>query len=140
MASVNYTKFLTTDLDSDGLSELFVLRPGETETDNGAVEVYSMKSGAVERFNESVMSAPAHNLKRLIVGLLYTYIGLVLFLTGVNVGFMPIGYKIGFELAKTNMNNTTKSVLLKTLNSILKMLHPFMPYVTEEIYQKLPIK
>jgi len=44
------------------------------------------------------------------------------------------------ELAKTNMNNTTKSVLLKTLTSILKMLHPFMPYVTEEIYQKLPIK
>ncbi len=43
------------------------------------------------------------------------------------------------ELAKTNMNNTTKSVLLKTLTAILKMLHPFMPYVTEEIYQKLPI-
>ncbi|MBE6151660.1 MAG: valine--tRNA ligase [Firmicutes bacterium] len=44
------------------------------------------------------------------------------------------------ELAKTNMNNTTKSVLLKVLTSILKMLHPFMPYVTEEIYGKLPIK
>ena len=44
------------------------------------------------------------------------------------------------ELAKTNMNNTTKSVLLKTLTSILKMLHPFMPYVTEEIYSMLPIK
>ena len=44
------------------------------------------------------------------------------------------------ELAKTNINNATKSVLLKTLTSILKMLHPFMPYVTEEIYQKLPIK
>ena len=44
------------------------------------------------------------------------------------------------ELAKTNMNNTTKSVLLKTLTAILKMLHPFMPYVTEEIYSMLPIK
>jgi len=44
------------------------------------------------------------------------------------------------ELAKTNMNDTTKSVLLKTLTSILKMLHPFMPYVTEEIYGMLPIK
>ena len=31
-----------------------------------------------------------------------TYIGLVLFLTGVNVGFMPIGYKLGASLAKTN--------------------------------------
>ena len=38
------------------------------------------------------------------------------------------------------MNDTTKSVLLYTLTSILKMLHPFMPYVTDEIYNKLPIR
>ena len=42
------------------------------------------------------------------------------------------------ELSKLNMNNTTKTVLVKTLKSVLKMLHPFMPYVTEEIYTKLP--
>ena len=42
------------------------------------------------------------------------------------------------ELAKTNMNNQTKNVLLLVLKNILKMLHPFMPYVTEEIYSKLP--
>jgi len=44
------------------------------------------------------------------------------------------------ELSKFNINNTTKSVLLKVLTDILKMMHPFMPYVTEEIYTKLPIK
>ena len=44
------------------------------------------------------------------------------------------------ELAKSNMNNTTKSVLFKVLTDILKMLHPFMPFVTEEIYSMLPIK
>ena len=44
------------------------------------------------------------------------------------------------ELSKFNQNNTTKSVLLKVLTSIIKMLHPFMPFVTEEIYQMLPIK
>ena len=44
------------------------------------------------------------------------------------------------ELSKFNQNNTTKSVLLKVLTSIIKMLHPFMPHVTEEIYQMLPIK
>ena len=43
------------------------------------------------------------------------------------------------ELAKGNMNNTTKSVLLTVLTDILKMLHPFMPYVTEEIYLMLPL-
>ena len=44
------------------------------------------------------------------------------------------------ELAKTNMNDTTKSVLLYTLTSILKMLHPFMPYVTDEIYNMLKVR
>ena len=44
------------------------------------------------------------------------------------------------ELSKFNMNDTTKSVLIKVLTDSLKMLHPFMPYVTEEIYQMLPIK
>ncbi len=44
------------------------------------------------------------------------------------------------ELSKASMDVTTKSVLLTVLTDILKMLHPFMPYVTEEIYQMLPIK
>ncbi len=44
------------------------------------------------------------------------------------------------ELSKKDMSNTNKSVLLKTLTSILKMLHPSMPYVTEEIYDMLPMK
>ena len=44
------------------------------------------------------------------------------------------------ELSKHNMNYTTKSVLLKVLKDILKLTHPFMPFVTEEIYSMLPIK
>ncbi len=44
------------------------------------------------------------------------------------------------ELTKNSMTLTTKQVLLDILKTILKLLHPFMPYVTEEIYQKLPIK
>lgn len=45
------------------------------------------------------------------------------------------------EFAKFNIeSNTTKSVLYTVLAGILKMLHPFMPFVTEEIYQMLPIK
>ena len=38
-------------------------------------------------------------LLRIGVGLLYTYVGLVLFLTGVNVGFMPAGTYLGKTLA-----------------------------------------
>jgi len=41
-------------------------------------------------------------LFRIGVGVVFTYIGLVLFLTAVEVGFMPIGYQIGNELASLN--------------------------------------
>lgn len=44
------------------------------------------------------------------------------------------------ELSKALMNDTTKSVLLDVLTTILKLLHPFMPYVTEEIYSMLPVR
>ena len=44
------------------------------------------------------------------------------------------------ELSKVNANNSTLSTLYYVLLNILKLLHPFMPYVTEEIYQSLPFK
>ena len=37
-------------------------------------------------------------LMRICVGMVYTYIGLVLFLLGVNVGFMPVGNYLGQQL------------------------------------------
>ena len=45
------------------------------------------------------------------------------------------------EMAKYTIDNeATKSVLCYVLTNILKMLHPFMPYFTEEIYGMLPVK
>lgn len=41
---------------------------------------------------------------RVAVGVLYTYVGLVLFLTGVNVGFMPVGNYLGAQIAKLDYN------------------------------------
>jgi valyl-tRNA synthetase len=45
---------------------------------------------------------------------------------------------------KTNqerqISSTNQKVLLYVLSSSLKLLHPFIPFVTEEIYQILPIK
>ncbi len=39
------------------------------------------------------------HLVKIIIGLIYTYIGLVLFLTGANVGFMPAGSYLGSVMA-----------------------------------------
>lgn len=38
-------------------------------------------------------------LLKILVGLVYTYLGLVLFLVGVNVGFMPVGATLGASIA-----------------------------------------
>ncbi len=43
-------------------------------------------------------------LLKIVVGLLYTYLGLVLFLTGVNVGFMPAGTYLGRQIAALPWN------------------------------------
>ncbi len=43
-------------------------------------------------------------IKRIAVGLIYTYVGLVLFLCGVNIGFAPIGSFLGNELASLKHN------------------------------------
>lgn len=40
-----------------------------------------------------------HQVLKISVGLVYTYLGLVLFLTGANVGFMPAGRLIGAKIA-----------------------------------------
>ncbi len=45
-------------------------------------QIFSLKLGKI-------------SVVRIFVGMLYTYVGLVLFLTGVNVGFMPMGTFIG---------------------------------------------
>ena len=45
------------------------------------------------------------------------------------------------EMSKFSLDSvSTKSTLCYTISAILKMLHPFMPYVTDEIYSMLPIR
>ena len=48
------------------------------------------------------LKLPRKRLYRIGVGVAFTYVGLVVFLTGVNVGFMPIGYKLGYELSQVS--------------------------------------
>ena len=48
------------------------------------------------------LKLPKRQLLRIGIGVGFTYVGLVLFLTAVEVGFMPIGYQIGNTLAQMN--------------------------------------
>ncbi len=48
------------------------------------------------------LKLPVKRLMKIALGVVFTYIGLVMFLTGVEVGFMPVGYKMGYALASFN--------------------------------------
>lgn len=50
-------------------------------------------------FQMSTRRYQRRQIKRITVGLIYTYMGLVLFLCGVNVGFAPVGSYLGEQLA-----------------------------------------
>ena len=43
-------------------------------------------------------------LTKIVMGVGYTFLGLVLFLTGVNVGFSPLGYVLGKELVTSRLS------------------------------------
>lgn len=47
-----------------------------------------------------VLKLPKRKLIQIAIGIGYTLLGLVVFLTAVKVGFMPIGFKLGQELAR----------------------------------------
>ena len=50
----------------------------------------------------SVLKLPKRKIIQIIIGIVYTFLGLVLFLGAATVGFMPIGYEIGSQVASYN--------------------------------------
>ena len=44
------------------------------------------------------------------------------------------------QLATSNERVATQYMLLEILSTSLKLLHPFMPFITEEIYQQMPMQ
>jgi len=61
---------------------------------------------------------PKKRIIQIIIGILYTYVGLIIFLTSVNVGFMPIGYKMGMDLA----NNKVALVIISFIIGLVVVL------------------
>ncbi len=50
----------------------------------------------------AVLRLPAAKITQIIFGIIYTFVGLVLFLAAVEMAFMPIGFQIGIQLSAQN--------------------------------------
>lgn len=68
LMTANYSKFLCSDMNNDGRSELLILRPDDSDSENGVAELYSEDNGTMARSAQVNMSAPADKIKRIILG------------------------------------------------------------------------
>ena len=50
----------------------------------------------------TVLKLPKNNLIQIGIGIAYTFAGLIIFLVAVEVGFMPVGFKLGKKIAEFN--------------------------------------
>jgi hypothetical protein len=70
--------------------------------------------------------------KRIFKGLIYTYIGLVLFLVGVNAGFMEVGRIMGYGLASMP-NNWIVPIVGFLLGMMVVLAEPAVHVLTKQI-------
>ena len=97
--------------DSSGVAELTEVSYASTTVIGsaflGAIPVY-LKEMAVAMlpivaiflvFQLALLRLNRRSLAKILIGILYTYVGLVLFLTGVNIGFSALGAELGVALA-----------------------------------------
>lgn len=63
-----YTKFITCDLDGNGLSELMVFRQGEVETERATAVLYQTQNNRIERSVELSLSHGAEDIYRIMQG------------------------------------------------------------------------
>ena len=52
---------------------------------------------------------------------------------------MAVGSFVQSVFALTLATSATQMVLAQTLNRMMRLLHPFAPFITEELFAKLPI-
>ncbi|MGX8707958.1 MAG: DUF1538 domain-containing protein, partial [Bacteroidales bacterium] len=70
----------------------------------------------------TILKLPKRMLAKIAIGILLTFLGLVVFLTSVVVGFMPIGFKIGTQLA--GYNETLLIVVSFILGFVVVLAEP----------------
>lgn len=84
-------------------------------------------------FQFTMLKLPVKTLFRMIIGALYTYFGLTLFMTGVNVGFMPAGTYIGGALA-----GVSKWLVIPTgavVGSLIVLAEPAVHVLNRQVEQ-----
>lgn len=82
-------------------------------------------------FGQKISSA---ELVRIIIGVLYTYLGLVLFLLGVNVGFLPVGSYLGSSIGGLDFNWIIVPIGM-VIGYFVVAAEPAVHVLTKQVYE-----
>lgn len=75
---------------------------------------------------------PLRQVRRISFGVIFTYVGLVFFLTGVSSGFMDVGSKVGYTLATLD-NNLFLVIVGFVLGLLIVLAEPAVSVLTHQI-------
>ena len=77
------------------------------------------------------LKLPRNKLIQIGIGIGYTLVGLIIFLTAVNVGFMPIGYKMGIQIA--NHSPFLIAIFGFILGCVVVLAEPAIHVLTKQV-------
>ena len=77
-----------------------------------------------------VLKLPKKRLIQIAIGITYTFIGLVIFLSAVKIGFMPIGYKLGLEIAA---NKTVAIIFSLVIGMVVVLAEPAVHVLNKQV-------
>ena len=81
----------------------------------------------------TVLKLPKKKLLQIGVGLSYTLVGLVVFLVAVTVGFMPVGFKLGQQIAA--FNRPFLVILGFVLGLVVVLAEPAVHVLNKQVYE-----
>lgn len=78
-----------------------------------------------------ILKLPKERLIRIAVGILYTFAGLVIFLAAAYIGFMPIGFKLGSNLA--SLSNTAVTAFGFVIGCVVVLAEPAVHVLNKQV-------
>ena len=80
----------------------------------------------------AALKLPKKRLIQIAVGIIYTFVGLVVFLSAVKDGFMPIGYKLGTEIAG---NRAVAIIFSLVIGMVVVLAEPAVHVLNKQVEQ-----
>ena len=77
-----------------------------------------------------VLKLPRKRILQIAIGISYTFVGLVIFLSAVKIGFMPLGYKLGVQISESK---TAAIIFSLALGMIVVLAEPAVQVLNKQV-------